>query len=139
MKLSQLLDNIICERIAGDTDIAVTGVQSDSRQVRPANVFVAVSGPALDGHRFIPWAIEAGATAVVCEHIPADAASDVVWVQVPDAAEALGYLASEWYGNPSRKLTLVGVTGTNGKTTVATLLYEAARMAGHEAGLLSTV
>ena len=139
MKLSQLLDNIICERIAGDTDIAVTGVQSDSRQVRPANVFVAVSGPALDGHRFIPRAIEAGATAVVCEHIPADAASDVVWVQVPDAAEALGYLASEWYGNPSRKLTLVGVTGTNGKTTVATLLYEAARMAGHEAGLLSTV
>lgn len=139
MKLSQLLDNIICERIAGDTSIAVTGVQSDSRQVRPANVFVAVSGPAQDGHRFIPQAIRAGATAVVCEKIPDNAPGDVVWVQVPSAAVALGYMASEWYGNPSRRLTLVGVTGTNGKTTVATLLYEAARMAGHEAGLLSTV
>ena len=89
MKLSQLLDNIICERIAGDTSIAVTGVQSDSRQVRPANVFVAVSGPAQDGHRFIPQAIRAGATAVVCEKIPDNAPGDVVWVQVPSAAVAI--------------------------------------------------
>ena len=139
MKLSHLLSAIITERIQGDENITVTGVESDSRQVRPANVFVAVSGPEADGHKYIPQAIAAGATAVVCETIPADAASDVVWVQVPDSAVALGYLASQWFGNPSRKLTLVGVTGTNGKTTVATLLFEAARLAGHKAGLLSTV
>lgn len=139
MKLKQLLSDIICERVTGDDGITVTGVASDSRRVQPANVFVAVSGPDADGHRYIPQAIAAGATAVVCETIPADAPGDVVWIQVPSSAVALGYLASQWYGNPSRKLTLVGVTGTNGKTTVATLLYEAARLAGHKAGLLSTV
>lgn len=139
MKLKQLLNNIVCECIIGDASIDIAGVQSDSRQVRKGDVFVAVSGPAQDGHRYIPQALEAGAAAVVCEKIPDNADGDVVWVQVASAAEALGFMASEWYGNPSRRLTLVGVTGTNGKTTVATLLYEASRMAGHEAGLLSTV
>ncbi len=102
-------------------------------------MFVAVRGTVADGHRFIPQAVEAGAAVVVCEELPAEPSPAVTWLLVPDTQRALGLLASEWYGNPSRRLALVGVTGTNGKTTVATLLYEMARLQGLEAGLISTV
>lgn len=139
MILQKLLDSTICSEVRGPLDIAVTGLTADSRNVAPANVFVAVRGPEHDGHAHINAAVAAGATAIVCEEIPALTPGSVTFVRVPDSAVALGFLASEWYGNPSRRLTLVGVTGTNGKTTVATLLYEAARLAGHHAGLLSTV
>lgn len=116
-----------------------TSLTADSRRVTPGGVFVAVRGVHTDGHKYIAGAVAAGARAVVCEEVPADASADVSWIRVADASVALGLLASQWYGNPSRRMTLVGVTGTNGKTTIATLLYEMARLTGHKAGLLSTV
>lgn len=117
----------------------VTGITSDSRKVRPGDLFVAVRGTQVDGFEFIDAAIARGATAVVCERYPELATPGVIYFIVPDAAEALGVLASLWWGEPSKKLKLVGVTGTNGKTTTATLIYEMARMMGYKAGLLSTV
>lgn len=122
----------------GPTD-ELAALTDDSRRVVPGSMFVAVRGTAVDGHRYIPAAIAAGARVIVCEELPADAPDTVTWVRVADSALALGLLASEWWDNPSRRLALVGVTGTNGKTTIATLLYEMARDLGLEAGLLSTV
>lgn len=117
----------------------ILGITADSRQVRPGWLFVAERGVNSDGHTFIPNALAAGATAIVCETLPADPDPDTAWITVPDSAIALGHIASCWYGYPSHSLTLVGVTGTNGKTTIATLLYDMARMMGEKAGLLSTV
>jgi UDP-N-acetylmuramoyl-L-alanyl-D-glutamate--2,6-diaminopimelate ligase len=139
MKLTELLDAVTIVALVGkpeETDI-VAGVQDDSRKVTPGCLFVAVKGTATDGHNYIHAAIEKGAVAVVCEELPED--NSVVYIQVTDSAEALGRLAARWYGDPSEKLTLVGVTGTNGKTTIATLLYEMFRTMGHKAGLLSTI
>jgi UDP-N-acetylmuramoyl-L-alanyl-D-glutamate--2,6-diaminopimelate ligase len=121
-------------------DFTVTELCDDSRRVIDGAMFVAVRGTAVDGHDFINRAIADGAKAIVCEEIPADTPTDnVAFITVDNAAIALGHLASEWFDNPSQHLTLVGVTGTNGKTTVATLLYDMARLAGKKAGLLSTV
>lgn len=118
----------------------IAALTADSRAVGPGDMFVAVRGPLTDAHRFIPAAVAAGARVVVCEEIPDGIVADsVLWVRVASSATALGHLASAYYGEPSRRLTLVGVTGTNGKTTIATLLYEMARRLGHRAGLLSTV
>ncbi len=116
-----------------------TTLTADSRQVVPGAVFVAVPGTRVDGHTFISKAVMAGAKAIVCEYIPNGLDESVVWIEVDNAAEALGRLASQWYGNPSRELKLIGVTGTNGKTTIATLIYDLARLSGYKAGLLSTV
>ena len=141
-KLSRLLSSIITEEITGGlaaSDMDVTALTADSRRVVPGAMFVAVRGPVSDGHDYIADAIQAGATAIVCEDFPVDIVTGVKWIKVSNAAVALGHLASEWYDNPSRRLTLVGVTGTNGKTTIATLLYEMARLGGLKAGLLSTV
>ncbi len=120
-------------------DLVPSELTADSRHVIPGAVFVAVRGTQSDGHTFIPAAVSAGAAAIVCEQLPESPAPGVTWVMVPDSSVALGIMASARYGNPSRELTLVGVTGTNGKTTVATLLYDLARLTGHHAGLLSTV
>lgn len=121
-------------------DAVYTALTADSRAVSAGGIFVAVPGTRVDGHEFIGVALDAGAIMIVAEtEVPSDLAADRTWVQVPDTSTALGLLASAWYGNPSRSLTLVGVTGTNGKTTIATLLYEMARITGHRAGLLSTV
>ena len=139
MILSKLLSDIITAEIIGDEHIEVSAVVSDSRRVTADSLFVAVPGPVSDGHDYIDKALESGAVAVVCERLPVSPAVGVTWIRVPDAAVALGFLASAWYGHPSRQLTLVGVTGTNGKTTTATLLYEMARLRGQRAGLLSTV
>ena len=117
----------------------LTSLTADSRAVGCGSIFVAVRGTRVDGHEYIPGAVAAGAAAVVCEEIPADAADNVAWIRVADTSVALGQLASWWHGYPSRRLKLVGVTGTNGKTTIATLLYEMATMLGWRAGLLSTV
>ncbi len=111
----------------------------DSRKVELGSLFVAVRGVNVDGHRFIPIVTVAGVAAIVCEELPERLESNITYIRVPNSAVALGYLASQWYGNPSRELKLVGVTGTNGKTTTATLIYEMARLEGHKAGLLSTV
>ncbi|MDF9829256.1 UDP-N-acetylmuramoyl-L-alanyl-D-glutamate--2,6-diaminopimelate ligase [Parabacteroides sp. PF5-6] len=125
--------------VTGDLSVEIKDIQSDSRKVGKGTLFVAVKGTAVDGHTFIPAAIEKGAVAIVCEEEPVCAGPHPVIIRVKDSAEALGLLLSEWYGRPSEKLTLVGVTGTNGKTTIATLLYEMFRMMGHPVGLISTV
>ena len=121
------------------TDVTVKNICFDSRKVAEGDVFVATRGTAVDGHDFIAKAVEQGAVAVVCETLPKKIAENVVYVQVADSADALGIMASNFYENPSQNLTLVGVTGTNGKTTIATLLYQLFRALGYKVGLLSTV
>lgn len=137
MKLSELLDiaGIIGMPDGGDPEIA--DVQADSRRVGKGSLFVAVKGTIADGHDYIGKAVEQGAVAIVCEHPVPEA--EGLFIIVPDAADALGHLASAWYGEPSCQMTVVGVTGTNGKTTIATLLYNLFRKLGYKAGLLSTV
>ena len=138
MKLSELLKNIKPTAIVGDCETEITGVEIDSRKVETGCLFVAMKGTQVDGHRFIPKAIEQGAAAVLCEDLPEDT-TGAVFVQVPSTEDAVGPVATLFYGDPSRKLKLVGVTGTNGKTTIATLLYNMFRKMGHRCGLLSTV
>ena len=137
--LSQLLSAIPVLEIIGSTNKIITQLVSDSRKVSTGSMFVAVRGTQVDGHTFIPVLQYSGVAAIVCEEFPEFLESSITYIKVADSAIALGFLASEWYDNPSRKLKLVGVTGTNGKTTTATLIYEMARMMGYKAGLLSTV
>ena len=140
MKLNILTSPVETLAILGpEADREIEGLTADSRQVKPGWLFVAVPGVSVDGHKFIQKAVEQGAAAVVCEQLPETLHSQVTYIRVPSSAVALGYMASQWYGNPSHHITLVGVTGTNGKTTTATLIYEMARMLGYKAGLLSTV
>jgi UDP-N-acetylmuramoyl-L-alanyl-D-glutamate--2,6-diaminopimelate ligase len=139
MLLNELISSITYEELRGDDHKKISSITPDSRQVVPGSLFVAISGPVADGHTFIGQALNNGAVAVVCEKIPDKASAGITWIRVKNSAVAMGHLASQWYGNPSRKLTLVGVTGTNGKTTTATLLYEMAQLQGKKAGLLSTV
>lgn len=125
--------------IIGDTEKNIISLSSDSRKVEKEGMFVAVKGVTTDGHKYIPVVASTHVGAIVCEHLPSAFENGVTYIRVSDTAKALGQLASAWYGHPSSKLKLVGVTGTNGKTTTATLLYEMARMEGYKAGLLSTV
>ncbi len=138
-RLSQLIQSITPQRVAGNTDIEITDLINDSRQARQGVMFVAVKGVAVDSHRFIGDVIASGARAIVCEDMPEILDPDVTYVQVENGVVALAHIADEWFDHPSRHLRLVGVTGTNGKTTTATLLYEMARLMGYKAGLLSTV
>lgn len=137
--LSDLLSAITAEEIIGSENKEITSLECDSRKIKLGSMFVAVRGYNVDGHKFIPLVTLAGASAIVCEEFPERLESSVTYIKVANTSVALGHLASQWWGNPSRKLKLVGVTGTNGKTTTATLIYEMARMAGHKCGLLSTV
>ncbi len=140
MKLSDILKNISVKASHGDLEREINGVQIDSRQVEEGNLFVAVKGTQADGHAYIPKALEKGAKAVlVCEPIPTDAPEDVTFVQVDDTEEAAGRVATRFYGDPTSRLKLVGVTGTNGKTTIATVLYHMFRALGYKCGLCSTV
>ena len=139
MKLNQLVSGLDIIEVKGDMEREISGVQIDSRQVDKNYLFVAVRGTAADGHNYIGKAIEKGASAVLCEEIPADADESVTYVKVPNTEQTTGSVATAFYGNPTSKLKLVGVTGTNGKTTIATVLYEMFRRMGHKAGLLSTV
>lgn len=139
MKLKELISSLPSPLLIGETEKEITGIQADSRLVVAGNLFVAVRGTAADGHTYIAGAIEKGAAAIVCEEIPSGVETKCSFIQVKDSADALGKLASAWYGFPSEQLMLVGVTGTNGKTTTATLLYELFRKLGHKTGLLSTV
>ena len=139
MNLRELLHTAEALKIEGNLDISVESIHFDSREVKPESLFVAVPGTQADGHLFIGKAIKAGAKAVVCQTFPETLLEDVTYIKVNDSAEALGRIASVWYGEPSKHLTLVGVTGTNGKTTVATLLYRMFRGFAYRTGLISTI
>ena len=139
MRLQELLKNIKPVATVGDVETEITGVNIDSRRIKEGHLFIAMRGTQVDGHKFIPKAIELGARAVLCEEMPAAQADGVAYVQVESTEDAAGKAATIFYGDPSRRLKLVGVTGTNGKTTIATLLYNMFRKMGHKCGLLSTV
>ncbi len=139
MKLQQLIAGLDVISVDGSLEKNVASLTADSRKVEADGMFVAVKGVTLDGHSFIPSLAGKNLAAIVVEDIPAEVPDGATLIQVRNSAIALGQLASTWYGNPSSKLRLVGVTGTNGKTTTATLIYEMARLMGYKAGLLSTV
>ena len=138
-KLSELLSATTVGELLGDSETAIHGLTYDSRAVGAGDCFFAVPGTLRDGHDFIPAAVGAGAAAIVCERIPEMPAPGVAYVRVPDAAGAMADMAAAFYDHPSRELRLVGITGTNGKTTTATLLYDLVRALGYRAGLISTV
>lgn len=139
MKLNEVLKNITPIKIVGNDNVEITGVNIDSRRIKAGHLFVAIRGTQVDGHQFIDKAIELGADAVLCEELPEKLSDHVTYVQVESTEDAVGKVATLFYGNPSHKLKLVGVTGTNGKTTIATLLYNMFRKFGYKVGLLSTV
>ena len=139
MKLKELLKDIPVIAIVGSEDVEITDVNIDSRRIKDGHLFIAMKGTQVDGHKFVPKAIELGAKAVMCEDMPEEKAEGVTYVQVVSTEDVVGKVATTFHGNPSTKLKLVGVTGTNGKTTIATLLYNMFTKMGHKCGLLSTV
>lgn len=139
MKLKELLKDIPVIAIVGSEDVEITDVNIDSRRIKDGHLFIAMKGTQVDGHKFVPKAIELGAKAVMCEDMPEEKAEGVTYVQVESTEDVVGKVATTFHGNPSTKLKLVGVTGTNGKTTIATLLYNMFTKMGHKCGLLSTV
>lgn len=139
MKLSELLKNVKPIAVHGDIDIDIKGVNIDSRKIENGHLFIAMKGTQVDGHKFIDKAITLGATAILLEDMPETLEDKVTYMQVKSTEEDAGKVATLFYGDPSKKLKLVGVTGTNGKTTIATLLYEMFREFGYKVGLLSTV
>ncbi len=137
--LKDIVYKVAIEAIKGSTDIAIKKVDFDSRKIETNDLFVAIRGTISDGHDFIEKAIELGASAIICDTLPAAISEGVTYIQVKDTNAALAVVAANYYDNPSKKLQLVGVTGTNGKTTIASLLYQLYKKAGHKVGLLSTV
>ncbi|NUY81721.1 UDP-N-acetylmuramoyl-L-alanyl-D-glutamate--2,6-diaminopimelate ligase [Flavobacterium sp. MAH-1] len=138
-QLKDLLYKVSIEAVKGSTDIAVRNIDFDSRKVEADDVFVAIRGTVSNGHDFIEKAINQGATAVVCDTFPDVIVNGITYVQVKDTNKALAFLAANFYGNPSQSLKLTGITGTNGKTTIASLLYQLFKKAGYKTGLISTV
>ena len=138
-KLSTVLSDVKGAIVTGDSDISIQNIILDSRKVLPGSLFVALRGTQTDGHQYIGTATELGASAILCEELPAEPAANVTYIKVEDSAEAMGLIAAAFYGHPSRHLKLVGVTGTNGKTSVATFLFQLFRALGYRCGLLSTV
>lgn len=137
--LKDILYKVSIRSVTGSTDLEVKDIQIDSRKVTKGSLFIAVKGTAADGHLFIDKATEAGASVIVCEVLPGSTKDGVVYVQVENSAEAAGYIATNFFGRPSEKIKVVGVTGTNGKTTIATILYKLFTSLGYTCGLLSTV
>ena len=139
MKLNELLKNVSVLDLIGSAEVEITGVNIDSRRIETGHLFIAIPGTQTDGHRFIGKAIEQGAAAVLCENLPDELVEGITYVTVESTENVVGEVATQFYGDPSRRLKLVGVTGTNGKTTIATLLYKMFRKLGYKCGLLSTV
>lgn len=139
MTLKDILYKVAVKELRGSTGTEIEKICIDSREVGPGDLFVARRGTSVDAHKFIPAAIEQGAMAIVCEEIPGDADDQVTWIQVQSSARALGIMASNLYGKPSSQICLCGVTGTNGKTTIASLLYQLFSELGYACGLLSTI
>jgi len=138
-RISDLIRNIETVSVTGEKNPVIDRIEFDSRKVTPGTLFVAVKGTKSDGHDFIESAVKSGASAVICEVLPAKADKKICWIKTDDSAKALGIVASEFFGNPSSSLKLTGVTGTNGKTTIATLLYRMFSRLGYKCGLFSTV
>jgi len=138
-KLEDILKGVDITSISGSVSAEITAIEFDSRKVIAGSLFVAVKGYNTDGHRFIGSAISSGAVAIICEELPENATGEICWIRTSDSAKALGQTASNYYDNPSYSLKLVGVTGTNGKTTIATLLYNMFSKLGYKCGLFSTV
>ena len=139
MTIKQLIERTNPSKVAGDDTLEVKGIEIDSRRVKPGYAFVAMRGTQVDGHQFIPKALELGATTIVCEILPETLQDGITYVQYESTEAAVGPLATHFFGDPTSKMKLVGVTGTNGKTTIATLLYEMFRRFGYKVGLCSTV
>lgn len=139
MQLQDLLYGVAIKSLVGKPNVEVTALAFDSRAVKSNSLFFAISGTVVDGHNYIEQTINAGANVIICEHIPTDLSADVTYVVVESTSIVLGVVASNFYGNPSTKLKLVGITGTNGKTTIATLLFQLFRGLGYNVGLISTV
>lgn len=139
MKIGEILNGIEVVSFAGDKNLQISDIEFDSRKVTKGSLFIAVRGTTSDGHDFIRNAVASGAAAVICEALPDELEKGVCWIKTTDSAKALGFAASNFFGNPSSLLKLVGVTGTNGKTTIATLLYYMFIRLGYKCGLFSTV
>lgn len=137
--LKEIIYKVAIEAVKGSTDIAVNKIEFDSRNIVANDVFVAIRGTVSNGHDFIDKAINLGAVAIVCDTFPENVINGVTYIQVKDTNEALAFMAANYFGDPSKKLKLVGITGTNGKTTIASLLYQLFKKAGYKVGLLSTV
>jgi UDP-N-acetylmuramoyl-L-alanyl-D-glutamate--2,6-diaminopimelate ligase len=138
-ELKDILYKVTINAVVGSTSVKVSAIDFDSRKISKNDVFVAIKGSVADGHKFIDVAINNGAVAIICEELPTNLQDGITYIQVESASQALAFMASNYYENPSENLKLVGVTGTNGKTTVATLLYQLFKKAGYKVGLLSTV
>ncbi|UCH14816.1 MAG: UDP-N-acetylmuramoyl-L-alanyl-D-glutamate--2,6-diaminopimelate ligase [Bacteroidales bacterium] len=138
-KLADIFKNIEVQEWNGPKDITISDISFDSRQVKSGQLFIAIKGTAVDGHKFITAAIDKGARVIVCEVMPEKPDEKITYIKVKNPARALGFLASNFYENPSEKIQLIGITGTNGKTTAATLLYKLFQKLGYKSGLLSTV
>jgi len=138
-KLADLINKIKVKSVLGNTNIPILSISSDSRIINPGTLFVAIRGTVSDGHDFIPDVVRKGASAIVCNEVPTSIRQDITFIVTEDTSLALSMICAEFYDNPSQKLTLIGVTGTNGKTTIATLLYNLFIKLGYKAGLISTV
>lgn len=139
MKLEKLLSCIKIKQHIGNKDLEIRGLEIDSRNIKPGYLFIAIKGTATDGHTFIEKAIENGASAILCMEIPENIRPEIAYIQVEDTEDAVGRVATNFYGNPTSKMKLIGVTGTNGKTTIATLLFHMFQKMGYKCGLCSTV
>ncbi|WP_291962343.1 UDP-N-acetylmuramoyl-L-alanyl-D-glutamate--2,6-diaminopimelate ligase [Maribacter sp.] len=139
MQLKDILYGVRITAVSGTTSCDIASVRFDSREVQKSDAFVAIKGTLTDGHKYIDAVVKAGARAIVCEELPVEMIDDVTYVQVESGNQALALMASNYYGTPSKNLKLVGVTGTNGKTTVSSLLYQLFKKAGYKVGLLSTI
>ena len=137
--LREIVYKVSIEAVKGSTDITINAIDFDSRKIGSNDLFIAIRGTQSNGHDFIGKAIQQGATAIVCDTFPAEIAEGITYIQVKDTNKALAFIAANYYGNPSHSLKLVGITGTNGKTTIASLLYQLFQKAGYKVGLLSTV
>ena len=130
MKLSEIIRNIKVTGIVGNSEVEICDIDIDSRKAAPGHLFVAIKGTQTDGHKFIPKAVEQGASAILCEELPEETKAGITYVTVDSTEASVGPVATTFHGNPTEKLKLVGVTGTNGKTTIATLLYNMFRCRG---------
>ena len=139
MKLQEIINGINILETKGNLDLEISDIHIDSRKVEENHLFIAVKGTQTDGHAYIGKAIEKGAKAIVCETLPEEINNDITYIKVENTEDCVGKIATTFYGNPTSKLELIGVTGTNGKTTIATLLYNMFRKFGYKVGLISTV